>query len=167
MGRLRARASHRIACLEQETAPKPPGGHEPHAPGRLEDCRIIDLPRIPDARGSLTFLEGHRHIPFEIERTYWIYDVPGGQIRGGHAYRRLEEFVISLSGSFDVVVDDGHHQATFTLNRSYRGLYLPRLVWRHIENFSTNAVCMILASAHYDESDYIRDYRDFRQERHA
>jgi hypothetical protein len=124
-------------------------------------CRIIELPRILDRRGNLTFIEGRRHIPFAIARAYWLYDVPGGQIRGGHAYRELEEFVISLSGSFDVVVDEGSGPRHIVLNRSYLGLYIPRLVWRHIENFSTNAVCLILASRHYDPDDYIRDYSEF------
>ena len=124
-------------------------------------CRIIELPRILDRRGNLTFIEGWRHIPFAIARSYWLYDVPGGQMRGGHAYRELEEFVVSLSGSFDVVVDDGGGPQHVVLNRSYLGLYIPRLVWRHIENFSTNAVCLILASRRYDPEDYIRDYPEF------
>jgi hypothetical protein len=124
-------------------------------------CRIIELPRILDPRGNLTFIEGHRHIPFGIERSYWLYDVPGGQVRGGHAYRRLEEFMVALSGSFDVVLDDGAARQRVVLNRSYRGLYVPAMVWRHIENFSTNAVCLILASMHFDEGDYVRDYEEF------
>jgi dTDP-4-dehydrorhamnose 3,5-epimerase-like enzyme len=124
-------------------------------------CRIVELPRILDRRGNLTFVEGRRHIPFEIARTYWLYDVPGGQLRGGHADRELEEFVVSLSGSFDVVVDEGFGPHHVALNRSYIGLYIPRLVWRHIENFSTNAVCLILASRHYEPEDYIRDYPEF------
>jgi dTDP-4-dehydrorhamnose 3,5-epimerase-like enzyme len=127
-------------------------------------CRIIELPKIPDARGNLTFLEGHRHIPFGIARAYWLYDVPGGQVRGGHAYRQLEEFFVALSGSFDVVVDLGNSPEHFVLNRSYVGLYVPRLVWRHIENFSTNAVCLILASRRFEAADYIRDYDQFVQE---
>jgi hypothetical protein len=129
----------------------------------IDSCREIELPKIPDARGNLTFAEGHRHVPFWVQRAYWIYDVPGGQVRGGHAYLELEEFFIALSGSFDVVVDDGNETGRFQLNRSYRGLYVPRLIWRHIENFSTNAVCMILASTKYDEDDYIRDYGQFRE----
>ena len=123
--------------------------------------RIIELPRFLDRRGNLTFIEGQRHIPFAIARAYWLYDVPGGQIRGGHAYSELEEFVISLSGSFDVVVDEGDGPHHVVLNRSYLGLYIPRLAWRHIENFSTNAVCLSLASQHYDPDDYIRDYPEF------
>lgn len=128
----------------------------------VERCRVIELPKIPDVRGNLTFAEGHAHVPFRIKRAYWIYDVPGGEIRGGHAYLKLEEFFVALSGSFDVVVDNGNESSRFHLNRSYRGLYVPRLLWRHLENFSTNAVCLILASEHYDENDYIRDYDDFR-----
>jgi dTDP-4-dehydrorhamnose 3,5-epimerase-like enzyme len=126
-------------------------------------CRIIELPRIRDPRGSLTFIEGERHLPFAIERAYWIYDVPGGETRGGHAYLELEEFFVALSGSFDVVVDDGRDERRVTLNRSYEGLYVPRLVWRTLENFSTNAVCLILASRHFDESDYVRDAQRFRE----
>jgi dTDP-4-dehydrorhamnose 3,5-epimerase-like enzyme len=126
-------------------------------------CRIIELPKILDARGNLTFVEGHRHIPFGIARAYWLYDVPGGQLRGGHAYSQLEEFFIALSGSFDVVVDDGSGPRHFILNRSYFGLHVPQMVWRHIENFSTNAVCLILASRHYEEDDYIREHGEFLQ----
>jgi dTDP-4-dehydrorhamnose 3,5-epimerase-like enzyme len=126
-------------------------------------CRIIELPRIRDPRGSLTFIEGERHLPFAIERAYWIYDVPGGETRGGHAYLELEEFFVALSGSFDVVVDDGRGERRVALNRSYEGLYVPRLVWRTLENFSTNAVCLILASRHFDESDYVRDAQRFRE----
>jgi dTDP-4-dehydrorhamnose 3,5-epimerase-like enzyme len=130
----------------------------------VESCRIIELPKIPDARGNLSFAEGHRHVPFWIKRAYWIYDVPGGQVRGGHAYLELEEFFVALSGSFEVVIDDGRQVSRVQLNRSYRGLYVPRLLWRHIENFSTNAVCLILASQHYNEADYIRDYESFREQ---
>jgi dTDP-4-dehydrorhamnose 3,5-epimerase-like enzyme len=129
----------------------------------LADCQTIELRRIPDARGNLTFIEGRRHIPFEIKRAHWIYDVPGGAQRGGHACKQLEEFFIALSGSFDVVVDDGQATRTFALNRSYVGLYVPHLMWRHIENFSTNAVCVVLASTHYSEADYVRDYQAFLQ----
>jgi dTDP-4-dehydrorhamnose 3,5-epimerase-like enzyme len=134
--------------------------HRPQFPGDTKS-RIVELPRILDRRGNLTFIESRRHIPFAIARAYWLYDVPGGQMRGGHAYRELEEFVVSLSGSFDVVIDEGAGPQHVVLNRSYLGLYIPRLVWRHIENFSTNAVCLILASRHYDPADYIRDYPDF------
>jgi dTDP-4-dehydrorhamnose 3,5-epimerase-like enzyme len=126
-------------------------------------CRIIELPRIRDPRGSLTFIEGERHLPFAIERAYWIYDVPGGETRGGHAYLELEEFFVALSGSFDVVVDDGRSERRVALNRSYEGLYVPRLVWRTLETFSTTADCLILASRHYNESDYVRDAPRFRE----
>ena len=125
-------------------------------------ARLLDLPRIPDPRGSLTFLHGGREIPFDIRRAYWIYDVPGGEVRGGHAYRTLHEVFIALSGSFDVTVDDGRGStARYVLNRSYAGLYVPPMMWRALENFSTNSVCLILASEHYDEADYLRDYDDF------
>src|SRR3954453_20884968 len=107
----------------------------------IAGCDIVELPRIEDARGNLTFVEGMSHVPFEIRRAYWIYDVPGGAVRGGHAYATLQEFMIALSGSFDVVVDDGRSRRTFTLNRSYRGLYVPQMMWRQVGNFSTNAVC--------------------------
>ena len=129
----------------------------------VNDCRIIQLPKIEDRRGNLSFIEGGGHIPFPIARTYWIYDVPGGQKRGGHAYRELEEFVVAISGSFDVVVDDGMEQKVFSLNRSYYGLYVPNLLWRTLENFSTNALGMILASRPYEEGDYLRDYQSFQK----
>lgn len=127
----------------------------------LEDCRIIQLPKILDDRGNLSFIEFGQHIPFKIKRAYWIYDVPGGGIRGGHAYKGLEEFIVSLSGSFDVIVDDGKVRKSTSLNRSYFGLYIPKMIWRQLENFSTNAVCMILASYHYIEEDYLRNYEEF------
>mgnify|MGYP000123810503 CR=1 FL=1 len=123
----------------------------------INDCRIIHLPKIEDPRGNLSFIEGDSHIPFPIARTYWIYDVPGGQKRGGHAYRKQEEFIVAISGSFDVVVDDGRAKKIFQLNRSYYGLYVPNMLWRSLENFSTNSLGMILASRHYEEEDYIRD----------
>jgi dTDP-4-dehydrorhamnose 3,5-epimerase-like enzyme len=129
-------------------------------------CRLIDLPKIPDARGNLTFIEGGEHVPFAIRRAYWIYDVPGGERRGGHAYRTLEEFFVALSGSFDVVVDDGRGDVRHVvLNRSYFGLHVPPMTWRHLENFSTNAVCLILASQRYDEADYLRDHAEFTSAR--
>jgi hypothetical protein len=128
-----------------------------------DEPRIVDLPRIADPRGNLTFVEGERHVPFRIARVYWIYDVPGGEKRGGHAYRQLSEFVVALSGSFDVVIDDGREPRVFSLNRSYLGLYVPRLLWRSLENFSTNAVCLILASRPYEDADYVRDYGQFRE----
>jgi len=122
---------------------------------------IIDLPKFEDSRGNLSFLEEENHIPFKIERTYWIYDVPGGQVRGGHAFRKQKEFIIALSGSYDVLVDDGISKKSFSLNRSYYGLYIPCGLWRHMENFSTNALAVVLSSTKYEESDYIRNYAEF------
>lgn len=130
---------------------------------KIEDCKIIDLPKINDPRGNLSFIEGNVHIPFQVKRSYWIYDVPGGQIRGGHAYSELQEFIIALSGSFDVVIDDGNTKKTISLNRSYYGLYVPPMIWRSLENFSTNSLCLILSSAPYSEKLYIRNYEDFLQ----
>jgi len=127
----------------------------------LQDCRIIELPKIADARGNLTFIEGGRHIPFAIKRSYWVYDVPGGERRGGHASKRLEEFIIAASGSFDVVLQDGKDQKVFQLNRSYFGLYIPNMIWRWVENFSTNALCLALVALPFSEEDYIRDYSLF------
>lgn len=124
-------------------------------------ARIIKLPKIIDARGNLSFAENLTQIPFEIKRTYWIYDVPGGEARGGHAFINNEEFIIALSGSFDVVVDDGERKQTFQLNRSYYGLYIPKGVWRSIENFSTNSLALEFGSVHYDEADYLRDYEEY------
>jgi hypothetical protein len=134
----------------------------------LRESRITQLPKIVDARGNLTFVESRRNVPFVVRRAYWIYDVPGGEARaGGHAYRELQEFIIALSGSFDVAVSDERDERTFTLNRSYVGLYVPNTLWRHIHNFSTNAVALVLASAPYDASDYVRDRALFRQWREA
>ena len=127
----------------------------------LDDVKIIDLPKFLDARGNLSFAENNKQIPFEIKRTYWIYDVPGGESRGGHAYCENEEFIIALSGSFDVVVDDGENKKTFSLNRSYYGLYVPAGLWREIENFSTNAFALEFGSSPYNELDYVRDYKQF------
>jgi dTDP-4-dehydrorhamnose 3,5-epimerase-like enzyme len=127
----------------------------------INECRLIALPKIPDDRGNLTFIEAGRPVPFVIQRTYWIYDVPGGEVRGGHAYKDLQEFFVALSGSFDVVLDDGKERKVVSLNRSYLGLYVPNMIWRHLENFSTNAVCMIIASLPYSEDDYVRDYESF------
>ena len=127
----------------------------------IDDCRIIELPKFLDARGNLSFAEQNNHIPFEIKRTYWIYDVPGGEDRGGHAFRQNQEVVIALSGAFDVVVDDGERKKIFTLNRSYYGLYIPAGLWRTMENFSTNSLALEFGSQHYDEDDYIREYGDF------
>ena len=127
----------------------------------LNKIQLVDIPKILDERGNLSFIEELNHIPFQIKRTYWIYDVPGGEVRGGHAYKTLHEFIVALSGSFDVVLDDGKTKKTYSLNRSYYGLYVPNMVWRSIENFSTNSLCMILASEKYDENDYVRDYEEF------
>lgn len=127
----------------------------------LSDCTIINLPKISDPRGNLTFIEANNHIPFDIKRAYWIYDVPGGEKRGGHAYHQLQEFIVALSGSFDVVLDDGNEKKVFQLNRSYFGLYVPSMIWRTIENYSTNGVTLILASEFYHPEDYIRDYPTF------
>jgi hypothetical protein len=130
----------------------------------LESCKIIDLPRIADPRGNLTFVEAGRHIPFDIRRVYYLYDVPGGAERGGHAHRALEQLLVAMSGSFDVVLDDGRQQKRYHLNRSYFGLYIAPMVWRHLDNFSSGSVCLALASAPYDESDYYREYETFLHE---
>lgn len=122
---------------------------------------IFTLPKILDKRGNLSFFESINHVPFPIKRTYWVYDVPGGEVRGGHAYRKNEEMIIALSGSFDIVVDDGDIKKTFSLNRSYFGLFLPKMYWREICNFSTNSLALIVASSDFDENDYIREYDDF------
>lgn len=127
----------------------------------LNDCRIVELPKIADPRGNLTFLEGDRHIPFEIKRLYYLYDVPGGSERGAHAHKSLHQFIIAMSGSFDVILDDGDRQYRFQLNRSYYGLYVCPMMWRKLDNFSSGAVCAVLASAPYDEGDYIRSYQEF------
>lgn len=123
--------------------------------------RIINLPKFLDARGNLSFVEQENHIPFVIKRTYWLYDVPGGESRGGHAYRENQEFIVALSGSFDVILDDGEEKRTFTLNRSYYGLYVPKGLWREMGNFSTNSLAMILSSTNYEANDYVRDYDEF------
>lgn len=127
----------------------------------IEDVKIIDLPKFLDARGNLSFAENYQQIPFEIKRTYWIYDVPGGEDRGGHAFRENQEVIIALSGAFDVVVDDGKEKKTFRLDRSYYGLYIPKGLWRTMENFSTNAFALEFGSVAYSEDDYIREYDEF------
>lgn len=127
----------------------------------IKDCNIIKLPKISDPRGNLSFIEGNNHIPFEIKRVYYLYDVPGGETRGGHAHKNLQQLIISMSGSFDVVLDDGFKKKTVILNRSYQGLYLPSMMWRDLVNFSSGAVCMVLASDYYDEADYYRHYDEF------
>jgi oxalate decarboxylase/phosphoglucose isomerase-like protein (cupin superfamily) len=128
---------------------------------KLEQCRLIDFPKIADPRGNLTFVEGGHHIPFDIKRVYYLYDVPGGAERGGHAHKQLQQVIIAMSGSFDVILDDGTAQKRIHLNRSYYGLYVPTMMWREIDNFSSGSVCMVLASEFYDEGDYYRDYDQF------
>lgn len=126
------------------------------------DCHVIELPKIADLRGNLTFVQEFHNVPFKIARTYWIYDVPGGEVRGGHAYKNLEEVIIALSGSFDVAVDDASGtEHVYHLNRSYKGLYVPKMTWRQLRHFSTNSVAFILASLPYSENDYIYDYNEF------
>ena len=127
----------------------------------VSHCTVIDLPKIADPRGNLTFIEAGRHVPFEIKRVYYLYDVPGGAERGGHAHKALQQFLIAMSGSFDVVLDDGYEKKRIHLNRSYFGLYIPSMIWRELDNFSSGSVCMVLASEPYDESDYFRDHVDF------
>jgi dTDP-4-dehydrorhamnose 3,5-epimerase-like enzyme len=125
-------------------------------------CRLIELPRVQDNRGNLTFIEENCHIPFGIKRVYYLYDVPGGEVRGGHAHKQLQEFIIAANGSFDVVLDGGSSQERYHLNRSYYGLYIPSMVWRELDNFSSGSVCLVLASEYFEEQDYIRDHEVFR-----
>jgi len=127
----------------------------------LEDCKVIDLPKIADPRGNLSVIEGGKHIPFDIERVYYLYDVPGGSSRAGHGHKELQQFIIAMSGSFDVIVDDGFQRKRFYLNRSYYGLYIPKRMWREVENFSSGGVCLVLASTLYDPNDYYHNYDDF------
>ena len=127
----------------------------------LDQVKIIDLPKMEDPRGNLTFIEEDNHIPYKIERVYWIYDVPGGQIRGGNAFKVQQEIVIALSGSFDVVIDSGSKKRTYSLNRSYYGLYIPAGLWRQMKNFSTNSLAMVITSTTFSEIDYIRNYDEF------
>ena len=127
----------------------------------LSDCQIVNLPKIAEPRGNLTFIEAGRHVPFEIRRVYYLYDVPGGSERGGHAHKGLRQLIVAMSGSFDVILDDGRQKQRFHLNRSYYGLYVCQMVWRELDNFSSGSVCLVLASNSYDESDYYRDYQDF------
>ena len=127
----------------------------------LADCKIVNLPKITEPRGNLTFVEGGRHVPFEIRRVYYLYDVPGGADRGGHAHKELRQLIVSMSGSFDVILDDGRQKQRYHLNRSYYGLYVCPMIWRELDNFSSGSVCLVLASNLYDESDYYRDYQDF------
>ncbi|MBA2706760.1 MAG: WxcM-like domain-containing protein [Gemmatimonadaceae bacterium] len=129
---------------------------------KLSDCSLIDLPKIADPRGNLTFIEGSRHVPFRIERVFYLYDVPGGAERGGHALRTCEQFLVAMSGSFDVILDDGYEKKRIQLNRSYHGLYIPPMVWREMDNFSSGAVCLALASTIYLANDYYSEYDEFR-----
>lgn len=128
----------------------------------MDKPSIINLPKNGDRRGNLSVIEEENHIPFKIERAFWIYDVPGGETRGGHAYRETEEFIVALSGSFDVTIDDGKEKKVFSLNRSYYGLYVPKLMWREMSNFSTNSLALVLSSTPYDAGDYVRDYDEFK-----
>ena len=127
----------------------------------IDDCRIIELPMIKNPKGNLTFIEARRQIPFDIRRVYYLYDIPGGEERGGHAHRALQQLIIAMSGSFDIRLDDGRAKKTVHMNRSYYGLYICPMIWREIDNFSSGAVCMALASEFYDEADYYRDYDQF------
>lgn len=132
----------------------------------LTECKIVDLPKINEPRGNLTFIEGGRHIPFEIKRVYYLYDVPGGAERGGHAHKNLHQLIIAMSGSFDVVLNDGSQKKRFHLNRSYSGIYICPMIWRELDNFSSGSVCMVLASNFYDEADYYRNYEEFIRDLH-
>jgi len=129
----------------------------------IQECRIINLPKIANEKGNLTFIEKNRHIPFEIKRVYYLYDVPGGETRGGHAHKALQQFIIAMNGSFDVILDDGSDRKRFHLNRAYYGLYIPSMIWRELDNFSSGSVCLSLVSEYYDEGDYIRDYETFKK----
>ncbi|WP_339342972.1 FdtA/QdtA family cupin domain-containing protein [uncultured Polaribacter sp.] len=129
----------------------------------IKGVKIIDLPKIKDSRGNLSFFENSNQIPFDIKRTYWIYDVPGGEIRGSHAFKESHEFIVALSGSFDVVLHDGEKEVKFNLNRSYYGLYVPNLLWRRVENFSTNSLALIVSSIPYNSNDYIRDFDEYKK----
>lgn len=133
----------------------------------IQGCKIIELPKIADPRGNLTFIEGDKHIPFDIKRVFYLYDVPGGESRAGHALKKCHQFLIAASGSFDVILDDGKQKIRHHLNRSHYGLYIPPLIWREIDNFSSGSVCLVLASEHYDESDYYREYEDFLKAVHG
>lgn len=127
----------------------------------INECKVINLPKINDPRGNLSFIEGFRHIPFEVKRVFYLYDVPGGETRAGHALKSCEQFIIAMSGSFDAVLDDGYEKVRYQLNRSYYGLYIPPKIWRELDNFSSGSVCLVLASECYDEAGYYRDYKSF------
>ena len=128
---------------------------------QISKCRVVYLPIVLDVRGNLTFIEQNEHVPFEIKRIYYLYDVPGGESRGGHAHKDLEQFIVAANGSFDVILDDGHNKERHHMNRSYYGLYLPNMIWRELDNFSSGSVCLVLASELYNEDDYIRNYEKF------
>lgn len=130
----------------------------------IENCGLVNLPKISDPRGNLTFVESNRHVPFEIKRVYYLYDVPGGAERGGHGHKALHQLIVAISGSFDIHLDDGVSKKTIHMNRSYEGLYVCPMIWREIDNFSSGAVCLVLASDFYDEADYYRDYGNFVQD---
>jgi len=129
----------------------------------MQKVKLINLPKIEDPRGNLTFIEENNHVPFDIKRAYWVYDVPGGEIRGGHAFKKNKEFIVALSGSFDVIIKDGETRKKFSLSRSYYGLYIPNMLWRSLENFSTNALAIVLSSSLFDANDYLRDFNEFKQ----
>lgn len=136
----------------------------------IHDCVVVDLPRIKDVNGSITPIYGQEHIPFNIARVYYLYDVPGGAYRGGHAHKNLQQLIVSVMGSFDVVLSDGRERKRVTLNRAYKGIYIPKLIWRELENFSSGANCLVLASLVYEEDDYLRDYNEYvkyKEEKHA
>lgn len=129
---------------------------------KISECKIMYLPKVEDVRGNLTFIEENSHVPFPIKRVYYLYDIPGGESRGGHAHKKLEQFIIAANGSFDVILDDGFNRERHHLNRSYYGLYIPNMIWRELDNFSSGSVCLVLASEPYVEEDYLRDYEDFK-----
>ncbi|HML05234.1 MAG TPA: FdtA/QdtA family cupin domain-containing protein [Methanobacterium sp.] len=129
---------------------------------QISKCKLVYLPKVEDVRGNLTFIESNEHVPFPIQRVYYLYDIPGGESRGGHAHKDLEQFIIAANGSFDVVLDDGHNKERYHLNRSYYGLYIPNLIWRELDNFSSGSVCLVLASKPFEEEDYIRDHEVFK-----
>jgi len=133
----------------------------------VDDCKLIDLPKITARQGNITPVEGAKDIPFDIARVYYLYDVPGGESRGGHAHKELQQLIVSVMGSFDVVLDDGQKKKTVILNRAYHGLYVPKMIWRELENFSSGGICLVLASMPYGEDDYIRDYNLFLKEKHG
>lgn len=128
----------------------------------LQHCKIVDLPKVEESRGNLTFIEAGQHVPFDIRRVYYLYDIPGGSHRGGHAHKALHQLLIAMSGSFDITLDDGRTKFKYHLNRSYYGLYIPPMIWREIDNFSSGSVCLVLASEHFTEEDYYREYNDFK-----